>query len=66
MHQVDPNEEIVYHFMETQAKVLGELQKTPFQHTFNWREILMKGRIRRLSLDTELRKLNKTRKKRKS
>ncbi|CAK9811661.1 Dynein axonemal intermediate chain 3 [Anthophora plagiata] len=66
MHQVDPNEEIVYHFMETQAKVLNDLQKTPFQHTFNWKEILMKGRIRRLSLDTELRKLNKTRKKRKS
>ncbi|KOC65332.1 WD repeat-containing protein 63, partial [Habropoda laboriosa] len=66
MHHVDPNEEIIYHFMETQAKILNDMQKTPFQHIFNWREILMKGKTRRLSMDTELRKLNKIKKKRKS
>ncbi|XP_017763039.1 PREDICTED: WD repeat-containing protein 63-like [Eufriesea mexicana] len=60
---IDPNEEIIYHFMETQNKVLSDLQKNPLQHSFNWQNILKKGKIMRDSMDIELRKLSMTKKK---
>lgn len=62
MQRIDPNEEIIYHFMETQAKVLADLQKHPFQHSFNWENILRKKKTIRVTMDTELKKLNKSKK----
>lgn len=60
---MDPNEEILYHFMQTQMEVLDELEKHPFQHSFDWRKILTEGKTRRISMDSELRRLTKTKKK---
>ncbi|XP_026674816.1 WD repeat-containing protein 63-like [Ceratina calcarata] len=60
LQRVDPSEEIIYHFMETQAKVLADLQKNPFQHSFDWRKILEKGRTRRATMDVGLRKLSRS------
>ncbi|XP_046142621.1 dynein axonemal intermediate chain 3-like [Osmia bicornis bicornis] len=60
--KMDPNEEILYNFMQTQMEVLDELQKHPFQHSFNWRKILTEGKTRRISMDSELRTLTKAKK----
>lgn len=54
--RVDPNEEIINHFKETQATIMAELQKKPFTYTFNWKQILRKGKRFR---DTLARKLSK-------
>ena len=60
MQRIDPNEEIIYHFMQVQAKVLANLQKHPFQYSFDWKNILKKGKRMRVTMDTELKKLNKS------
>nr|XP_012140966.1 PREDICTED: WD repeat-containing protein 63-like isoform X2 [Megachile rotundata] len=61
--KVDPNEEILNNFAQTQMKVLAELEKQPFQHSFDWKKILTEGKSRRISMDSELRRLTKSRKK---
>lgn len=61
--KVDPNEEILNNFAETQTRVLTELEKQPFQHSFDWKKILTEGKSRRISMDSELRRLTKSRKK---
>lgn len=63
MQRIDPNEEIIYHFMEIQAKVLANLQKYPFEYSFNWKNILKNKKTLRVTMDTELRKLNKFKRK---
>ncbi|XP_031370075.1 WD repeat-containing protein 63-like isoform X3 [Apis dorsata] len=54
--RVDPNEEIINHFKETQATIMAELQKKPFTYTFNWKQILRKGKRFRDTLATKLSK----------
>ncbi|XP_076761424.1 dynein axonemal intermediate chain 3 [Xylocopa sonorina] len=63
MQRVDPSEEIIYHFMEVQLKALTDIQKNPFQHSFDWRKILMKEKSLTVSTEDGLRKINKSRKK---
>ena len=63
MQRIDPNEEIICHFMEIQAKVLANLQKPPFEYSFNWKNIFKNKKTLRVTMDTELRKLNKFKKK---
>ncbi|KZC15061.1 WD repeat-containing protein 63 [Dufourea novaeangliae] len=61
---IDPDEEIVYNFMETQTEVLAYLQKNPLIHTFDWRTTLREGKSRRVSMDYQLEnKFNKAKKK---
>lgn len=59
---VDPNEEIIKKFMETQAEALTYLQKNPFVHTFNWRKILNEGISRRALMDYKLLQFTKQKK----
>lgn len=54
--EMDPEEEILHNFMETQTEVLDYLQKNPFVHTFDWRKILTEGKSRRVSMDYKLRR----------
>ncbi|XP_043520193.1 dynein axonemal intermediate chain 3-like isoform X2 [Frieseomelitta varia] len=63
IQRIDPNEEIIYHFMEIQAKVLANLQKHPFEYSFNWKNILKDKKTLRVTMDAELRKLNKFKRK---
>ncbi|XP_076644434.1 dynein axonemal intermediate chain 3 [Halictus rubicundus] len=48
---VDRDEEIVNHFMKTQAEMLAFLQQNPLVHTFDWRKTLHEGKSRRATLD---------------
>ncbi|KAG7202748.1 hypothetical protein KM043_009919 [Ampulex compressa] len=56
---VDPDEEVIYNFLEVQAEALASIQSRPFEHSFDWRKVLREGKSRRRSLDTDLRRLNK-------
>ncbi|KYM99187.1 WD repeat-containing protein 63, partial [Cyphomyrmex costatus] len=58
----DPEEEIIYNFLEVQAEVLVKLKSTPFERTFDWRKVLAQGKSRRRSMDIELKKLNRLKK----
>ncbi|KMQ95208.1 wd repeat-containing protein 63-like protein [Lasius niger] len=58
----DPEEEIIYNFLEVQAEALAKLKSTPFERTFDWRKVLARGKSRRRSMDIELKKLNKLKK----
>lgn len=55
----DPEQEIVYNFLEIQAEALAKLKSTSFEHKFNWRKILLQGKSRRQSMDVTLKNLNK-------
>ncbi|CAL7938959.1 unnamed protein product [Xylocopa violacea] len=59
IQRVDPSEEIIYHFMEVQLKAIADIQKNPFQHSFNWRKILRKGKSLFISTENESRKIRK-------
>ncbi|XP_043251047.1 dynein axonemal intermediate chain 3-like [Colletes gigas] len=54
---VDPDEEIVKKYMETETEALAYLQKNPFVHTFDWRTVLEEGKSRRLSMDYKLKNI---------
>lgn len=58
----DPEEEIIYNFLEVQAETLAKLKSTSFERTFDWRKVLARGKSRRRSMDIELKKLNKLKK----
>ncbi|XP_071554596.1 dynein axonemal intermediate chain 3 [Temnothorax nylanderi] len=58
----DPEEEIIYNFLEVQAEALAKLKSTPFERTFDWRKVLAQGKSRRRSMDIELKKLNRPKK----
>ncbi|XP_067208138.1 dynein axonemal intermediate chain 3-like isoform X2 [Linepithema humile] len=58
----DPEEEIIYNFLEVQAEALAKLKSTSFERTFDWRKILAEGKSRRRSMDIELTKLNRPKK----
>ncbi|XP_070156340.1 dynein axonemal intermediate chain 3 [Polyergus mexicanus] len=58
----DPEEEIIYNFLEVQAEALAKLKSTPFERTFDWRKVLARGKSRRRLMDIELKKLNKVKK----
>ncbi|XP_053985463.1 dynein axonemal intermediate chain 3-like [Hylaeus volcanicus] len=60
---IDPDEEIVQKFMETEAEALAYLQQNPFVHTFNWRKVLDEGKARRYSMDYKLHRVPKLRRK---
>nr|XP_031832259.1 WD repeat-containing protein 63-like [Nomia melanderi] len=47
---VDPDEEILRNFIETQTKMLTFLQQNPLIHTFDWRKTLREGKSRRLTV----------------
>ncbi|XP_078051516.1 uncharacterized protein LOC144477655, partial [Augochlora pura] len=51
---VDPDEQIVQHFMETQSKMLTFLQQNLLIHTFDWRKTLREGKSRRVNMDYKL------------
>ncbi|XP_076231315.1 dynein axonemal intermediate chain 3 [Calliopsis andreniformis] len=57
--EVDPEEEILYNFLQTQAEVLDYLQKNPFVYSFDWRKVLTEGKSRRVSMDYQLHKNNR-------
>ncbi|KAL6444357.1 hypothetical protein ACFW04_001911 [Cataglyphis niger] len=59
---IDPEEEIIYNFLEVQAEALAKLESTPFERTFDWGKILARGKSKRRSMDIELKKLNKLKK----
>ncbi|KAL0122712.1 hypothetical protein PUN28_007420 [Cardiocondyla obscurior] len=58
----DPEEEIMYNFLEVQAEALAKLKTAPYERTFDWRKVLAQGKLRRRSMDIELKKLNRPRK----
>ncbi|KYN37163.1 WD repeat-containing protein 63 [Trachymyrmex septentrionalis] len=58
----DPEEEIIYNFLEEQAEALAKLESTPFERTFDWRKVLAQGKSRRRSMDIGLKKLNRLKK----
>lgn len=58
----DPEEEIIYNFLEAQTEALAKLKSTSFERTFDWRKILAEGKSRRRSMDIELTKLNRPKK----
>ncbi|EZA61349.1 WD repeat-containing protein, partial [Ooceraea biroi] len=40
----DPDEEIIYNFLEVQTEALAKMKSTPFERTFNWRKVLAQGK----------------------
>ncbi|KAG5323907.1 WDR63 protein, partial [Acromyrmex heyeri] len=43
----DPEEEIIYNFLEVQAEALAKLKSKPFKRTFDWRKVLAQGKSRK-------------------
>ncbi|XP_025154358.1 WD repeat-containing protein 63 [Harpegnathos saltator] len=57
----DPQEEIIYNFLEVQAEALAKLKSAPFERTFDWRQVLAQAKSTRRLMNVELKKLNKLR-----
>jgi len=41
----DPQEELIFNFLEVQTEALAKLKTTPFEHKFDWRKVLARGKI---------------------
>lgn len=57
----DPEEEIIYNFLEVQTEALAKLKSAPLERTFNWRQVLAQAKSTRRLMNIELKKLNKLR-----
>ncbi|XP_043273310.1 dynein axonemal intermediate chain 3-like [Venturia canescens] len=50
----NPEEQIIYDFMETQSEALAEMRANPYEPDFDWRKVLSEGKMRRKSMDVAL------------
>jgi hypothetical protein len=40
----DPLEELIFNFLEVQTEALAKLKSAPFEHKFDWRKVLARGK----------------------